>query len=350
MVAVSMKARGTQNSEPFHRDDGIQELLAERSTGGTWRQSTHSDQEDMTTIPTGPISVAADGQMDVGKFICRGRSFGRSRFFEFHDQKWFPKSLRDGVTDALQFILSLGGVYRPIVPLLNEAVEATGAERIVDLCSGGGGPWLWLYRLLRVGDGRSIEVCLTDKYPNIAAFEKAREKSGGQITFYPGFVDAASLPAELTGYRTIFSSFHHFTPDAAVAILQNAADEGQGIGVFEAARRDPLNILLTVLMPLAGFLTAPFARPVRLSRLFWTYIIPAIPFVLFFDGVVSCLRAYSQKELSLLAAQVKAENYVWEIGEQSGGLAPITFLIGHRGPAEPGAQQSPTFTEPVLVK
>jgi hypothetical protein len=304
----------------------------------------------MTTISTGPVSAAANETIDVEKFICRGRSFGGARFFEFHDHKWFPKSLRDGVTDALQFILSLGGIYRPIVPLLDKAVEVSRAERIVDLCSGGGGPWLWLYRLLGVGNGRGVEVCLTDKYPNVTAFENARQETDGQITFYRGFVDAASLPRELAGFRTIFTSFHHFTPDEAVAILQNAVDDGQGIGVFEAAKRDPLNILLTVLMPLAGFLTAPFARPVRISRLFWTYIIPVIPFVLLFDGVVSCLRAYSQKELSLLAAQVKAENYVWQIGEQSGGLAPVTFLIGHPGPAKQVAQQSLNSTEPVLVK
>jgi hypothetical protein len=304
----------------------------------------------MTTISTGPVSAAANETIDVEKFICRGRSFGGARFFEFHDHKWFPKSLRDGVTDALQFILSLGGIYRPIVPLLDKAVEVSRAERIVDLCSGGGGPWLWLYRLLGVGNGRGVEVCLTDKYPNVTAFENARQETDGQITFYRGFVDAASLPRELAGFRTIFTSFHHFTPDEAVAILQNAVDDGQWIGVFEAAKRDPLNILLTVLMPLAGFLTAPFARPVRISRLFWTYIIPVIPFVLLFDGVVSCLRAYSQKELSLLAAQVKAENYVWQIGEQSGGLAPVTFLIGHPGPAKQVAQQSLNCTEPVLVK
>lgn len=304
----------------------------------------------MTTILTRPVSAAADEQIDVGKFICKGRSFGGARFFEFHDQKWFPKCLRDGVTDALQFILSLGGIYRPIVPLLNKAVEASGAERIVDLCSGGGGPWLWLYRLLRDGSGRGIEVCLTDKYPNVTAFENARQKTGGQITFYGGLVDAASLPRELSGFRTIFTSFHHFTPDEAVAILQGAVDDGQGIGVFEAAKRDPLNILLTVLMPLAGFLTAPFARPVRISRLFWTYIIPVIPFVLFFDGVVSCLRAYSQKELSLLAAQVRAGNYVWQIGERPGRLAPVTFLIGYPAPANAITQTESISTELRLVQ
>jgi hypothetical protein len=300
-------------------------------------------------ISTGPMGAAANEKIDVGRFICKERSFGGARFFEFHDQKWFPKSLRDGVTDALQFILSLCGIYRPIVPLLNKAVEATGAARIVDICSGGGGPWLWLYRLLRVSNGRTIEVCLTDKYPNIAAFENARRKTSGRITFYRGFVDAASLPRELSGFRTLFTSFHHFTPDEAVAILQNAADDGQGIGVFEAAKRDPLTILLTALMPLAGILTAPFARPFRISRLFWTYVIPMIPFVLFFDGVVSCLRAYSQKELSLLAEQVKAENYVWQVGERSGGLAPITFLVGYPKLANAIAQTELTSSEPSLV-
>ncbi|HXO60909.1 MAG TPA: hypothetical protein VN850_03775 [Candidatus Acidoferrales bacterium] len=304
----------------------------------------------MTTISTRPAGAAANNKIDVGQFICKGRSFGGARFFEFHDRKWFPKSLRDGVTDALQFILSLGGIYRPIVPLLNKAVEATRAARIVDLCSGGGGPWLWLYRLLCVSDERNMEVCLTDKYPNIAAFENARRKTGGRITFYPGFVDAACLPRELAGFRTIFTSFHHFTPDEAVAILQNAADGGQGIGVFEAAKRDPLTILLTVLMPLVGFLTAPVARPFRISRIFWTYVIPVIPFVLFFDGVISCLRAYSQKELSVLAAQVQAENYVWQIGEQSGGLAPITFLLGYPNPANAIAHTELTSSEPTLVK
>src|ERR1700681_3004885 len=304
----------------------------------------------MTTISAGPVSAAANEKINVGQFICRGLSFGGARFFEFHDQQWFPKSLRDGVTDALQFILSLSGIYRPIVPLLNKAVEASGAERIVDLCSGGGGPWLWLYQLLRVSNGQSIEVCLTDKYPNVAAFENARRKTGGRITFYPGFVNAAALPRELSGFRTMFTSFHHFTPEEAVAILQNAADDGQGIGVFEAAKRDPLTILLTALILLAGFLTAPFERPFRVSRIFWTYFIPVIPFVLFFDGVISCLRAYSQKELSVLAAQVKAENYVWQVGERSGALAPVTFLVGYPGPANEIARRALGSSEPSLVK
>jgi hypothetical protein len=265
---------------------------------------------------------------------------GRARFFEFHDQPWFPKTIRDGVTDALQFILSLGGVYRSIAPRLSEAIEVCWAERVVDLCSGGGGPWMWLRRSVSVANGRPVMVYLTDKYPNISAFDSAEEKTGGQIAFYSQSVDASNLPAELWGFRTLFTSFHHFAPDEAVAILQNAVDSGQGIGIFEAPRRHPLTILATVLMLLGGFLTAPFIRPFSILRLFWTYVIPVIPLVLLFDGVVSCLRAYSQNELAELVRQVKSGNYMWQIGEQPGGLTPITFLIGTPRAVRVNAPQS----------
>jgi hypothetical protein len=278
---------------------------------------------------TESISVAGQPKPERARELQHGRVFGGARFLEFHDQEWFPKSLRDYVTDALQFVLSLGGIYRPIVPRLNEAIQASGAERVVDLCSGGGGPWLWLYKLLGEKSGGSMEVCLTDKYPNIPAFESAQQATCRRLTFFSQPVDAANLPPELCGFRTIFTSFHHFRPEEAVAILQNAVDNRQGIGVFEAARRHPLTILMTTLMPLGGFVGALFIRPFGLSRFFWSCVIPVIPFVLYFDGVVSCLRAYSQKELLKLVENVKSENYVWEVGEQSGGLAPVTYLVGY---------------------
>jgi hypothetical protein len=51
------------------------------------------------------------------------------QWMEFHDQPWFPRSFRDGVTDALQFIMNLGGVYDPMV----HPEQRTGINR--DTCS-----------------------------------------------------------------------------------------------------------------------------------------------------------------------------------------------------------------------
>ena len=253
----------------------------------------------------------------------------RISFSEVHEQAWFPQKLRDLVTDALQFILNVANIYRPIASRLGEAIKAAEADRVVDLCSGGGGPWTWLHRSIASQTAGKLAVCLTDKYPNISAFESARQSSGGVITYSADSIDAEKIPAEITGFRTIFSSFHHFCPNEATQVLQDAADHRQGIGIFEAAARRPLNILVTLLVPFAGLLTAPFIRPYRFSRLFWTYVIPVIPFVLLFDGILSCLRAYSLPELSQLVSSVRANGYKWEVGEKAGWGAPVTYLLGY---------------------
>jgi hypothetical protein len=83
------------------------------------------------------------------------------------------------------------------------------------------------------------------------------------------------------------------------------------------------------------------------DRFVWSEM---IPFVLFFDSVVSCLRAYSQNELSVLVSQVKAENYVWQIGERSGGSAPVTFLAGYPGDAHTNWRAALNSSEPSVVK
>ena len=73
----------------------------------------------------------------------------RVQFIELHEQPWFPSSIRDEITDALQFGFNLFEVYAPIAPLLQNALDSTRSGSIVDLCSGGGGPWLDLSRKLQ---------------------------------------------------------------------------------------------------------------------------------------------------------------------------------------------------------
>jgi hypothetical protein len=144
-------------------------------------------------------------------------------------------------------------------------------------------------------------------------------------------IDAMKVPCKLEGFRTMFSSFHHFSPDEACAILQNAVDASQSIGIFEVTRRAPLTISLMFPWALMLFLCTPLIRPFRWSRLFWTYLIPIIPFVVLFDGVVSCLRTYPPQELREIIEKLTGTGYQWEMGERLGALGkiPITYLIGH---------------------
>ena len=254
----------------------------------------------------------------------------RVHFIELHDQSWFPRFLRNDVTDALQYGLNFSKAYPPIAPLLQSALDSAGNPPIVDLCSGGGGPWLDLGRRLR-GDAAKFHVSLTDKYPNPAAFGNAQSRSGIAIRFYGGSVDATDVPAELSGFRTMFTSFHHFPFAEAQAIIQNAVDAGQGIGIFEITSRTPSAILLVALWSLTPFLFTPFLRPFRWSRFIFTYVLPVIPLVLLFDGIVSCLRTYQPVELREMIKNLRAPRYQWHVGELRGEAVriPVTYLIGY---------------------
>ena len=255
----------------------------------------------------------------------------RHQWIEIHDQPWCPNSLRDLVTDTLQFVWNFFDFYEPIVPRLRNALQEAGTHQILDLCSGGGGPWLRLVRAFEGKERPPVNVCLTDKFPNLQAFERAQNTSHTRIVFRARPVDATCVPRDLQGFRTLFTSFHHFPPEGARGILQDAVGQHQGVGVFEVPKRDWLTILLVSFIPVMAFALVPLIRPFHWSRLLWTYLIPVVPFVLWFDGVISCLRAYTPEELRELTHGLGREGYHWEAGEEKNGRLPvaITYLIGY---------------------
>jgi hypothetical protein len=263
-------------------------------------------------------------------------------FFEIHEQPWFPRFLRDQITDALQFVLEFGDIYKPIFPRLRAALAESASRTVVDLCSGAGGPWISLRARFEHEAGLPLDILLTDKFPHAGSVRGAGAGGESRIHFHPDSVDATHVPENLKGFRTIFTSFHHFNPVQARAVLQDAVANRQSIAIFEATGRGPLTLLSLLLVPIATLLLLPFQRPLRWSSLIWTYIIPVIPFVIFFDGFISCMRAHSLEDLAELTRGLP-ENYKWIWGEDRSGRLPIpiTYLIGLR--QDPSGQSpSPT--------
>jgi hypothetical protein len=263
----------------------------------------------------------------VGGQPGRVAVMARLHLWEIHEQSWCPGAVRDGATDCLNAVANWGRQYEHVVPKLQHALQQTEARRVVDLCSGGGGPWLQLYSRFDLGvEAEPLEIVLTDLYPNLAAMRLAAKHSQGQIRYVETPVDATRLSNELDGFRTLFTSFHHFPPKIARSILQDAVHRQQGIAIFEQTSRHPLAFLVMLVLPLLALLAVPFIRPFRLSRLFWTYLLPAIPLVLCLDGMVSCLRTYSATEMAQLIAALPEHAYVWETGRVPSPLSPIGIL------------------------
>jgi hypothetical protein len=254
----------------------------------------------------------------------------RFRLFEIHEQPWFPQFLRDQFVDGLQMILEVTNTYHPIAQLLRKRLENCGSKRVLDLCSGAGGPWPSLVRHFKSRGAEPPEVLLTDKYPCTRKLHDWEFPAANRIHFLRYSIDATQIPGHLQGFRTLFSSFHHLNPDEARGLLRDSVNKRQAIGIFEVSARHALTLLSILFLPIAAWLFVPFRRPFRWSRLLWTYLIPVIPFVLCFDGLISCLRAYSIPELQEMTKGLATSGYGWAIGEQAGGLLPlrITYLFG----------------------
>lgn len=233
--------------------------------------------------------------------------------------------------DFLRFAISKLGIYEPIVPLLQELLARSSQPEILDLCSGGGGGIKGLQQLLVNQTQQSVTVTLSDKFPNIPAFELVKKETSGAIKYISQPVDATNVPADLTGCRTIFSAFHHFQPDMARSILGDAARKRVPIGIFEGAGKSYFEILAALLFfPVVFLVITPFLRPFRWSRIFFTYLVPLIPLCTMWDGTVSILRLYTPQHLLQLTKDIPVDNYTWRAGKikHKTGLK-IIYLIGY---------------------
>jgi hypothetical protein len=167
-------------------------------------------------------------------------------------------------------------------------------------------------------------VVLTDKFPSDVLSARLGVDPHLSCVNFP--VDAARVPESLRGFRTIFSSFHHFPDTVARNVLEDAVRCGDGFAMAEVTSRTPRALATMLLMPIFDWILTPRMRPFRWSRLLFTYLLPLIPLVVLWDGIVSCLRTRTPEELLILTSSFPQFN--WTAGYAQGGwLAPV-YLIG----------------------
>ena len=251
----------------------------------------------------------------------------RMQLFELEDLPWFPRPIRDLATDYLHFMETRFHLHQPVVPLLREALERSKLARVVDLCSGGGGPVAAVYEAL-LSQGIAVAFTVTDKYPNVSAFRRLSALHPAGIAYLAGSVDATNVPRDLLGLRTMFNAFHHFAPEHARAVLQCAVDARQPIAIFEIPERALATLIPLLFTPLFVACATPFIRPFQWRRLLWTYLVPLVPLTCWWDGLVSQCRAYTVAEMLELTRGMG--DYQWEAARVGIGATPghLTYLLG----------------------
>lgn len=233
--------------------------------------------------------------------------------------------------DFLRFMISKLNAYEAAIPLLTNLLQKAGEEHIIDLCSGAGGGIAVVQQELSKVMGKPVHITLTDLYPNLDSYRFLQQQSAGSIDFIAEPVNAMAVPENIEGARTIFSSFHHFNPDQARAILHDAASNRKAIGIFEGANKSWLELFLFWLFfPLLILLVIPFIRPFKMSRLFFTYIIPLIPLGILWDGTISLLSIYTPQMLDDITKTIPIQHYRWHTGKTGSRLGKrVIYLIGY---------------------
>lgn len=253
----------------------------------------------------------------------------RLQLFELHDQPWYPRLLRSALTEWLRALWEYSQAATVIAPILLRIIRETGAQQIVDLCSGGTGPMIPVQRELEKR-GVVVPILATDKYPDSTVMSALSKKTGGRIRGSLESLDATRLPDSLTGLRTLFNSFHHFGPELARQILEDAYRNRQPIAVFEVTDRAAGKVALSFPASFIGvFLLLFRMRPWRASWWLLSWVVPVIPLSIGWDGLVSHLRTYTEVELGGLVRGMD-QNYSWEMGRVAAPRAGVRigYIIG----------------------
>ena len=257
----------------------------------------------------------------------------RMNLFEFEDYPWFPDFLRQYLTLYIVTFHRLIGTCEAMLPLLQKLMEKTKLNVIIDICSGGGGPMIDMAQKLQKSGGQPASITLTDLYPNKKAAAAINALGLTNLRYLENSVNAAEVPSDLQGIRTMVASFHHMPPAIAAGIVKDAFNKKQPLLVFEISDNSAPNVGWWLPMPVAFLmvlLLTPFIRPLTLGQLFWTYVIPVMPLVIAWDGVASNARTYSKEDLLELTREFKSAEYSWEIGRIRRPFYPgsMLYLMG----------------------
>lgn len=266
----------------------------------------------------------------------------KHHYFEFMDLSWYPDILRDVMTDTLANITMSVPIFDRVAPLIAEVMDKVETNEILDLCSGGGGPWQRLFGQVRKKK-KNAELQFTDLYPNPKCLEHFSENSRKHMRYVETPVNALDVPENFRGVRTFFGSFHHMSPENAVRVLRDAAEKKVGIVVAESYSHSPKYLWSTCWLQL---LISPFyflflwvfmLKAMRgtpkeiIIKVLFTYLIPIVPLCMVFDTFISGVRVYMKEDLEEMVQQIPVTDYCWKPGTlpKQMGQSAISYIQGY---------------------
>ncbi len=263
----------------------------------------------------------------------------RLTLFEFEDFDWLPNVVRTGITNLIVVFHKMMGTSDVIANLILELKQHHNFSQIVDLGSGSGGPMLEVIEKVNAQSNAEMnKLILSDLHPNPTLVDKISDLNLPNVSYHRDSVDATNIAKAPDGLKTMIASFHHMNPDTARKILHSAQDNKEAILIYELAKNNipvivwclllPLSLLILVVMSLVMTL---FVRPVSLSQLLFTYLIPIIPLIYAWDGQASLMRTYTFEDVEELIGDMDSPDYKWTVADatKANGKKLGYYIMGY---------------------
>ncbi|MEC9281578.1 MAG: class I SAM-dependent methyltransferase [Bdellovibrionota bacterium] len=234
----------------------------------------------------------------------------RVNSFEFGDLQAVPAFYHQFLREFMSKIYLVFGIHKLWRTEITEFVKRQGSQSIHDPCAGSGYVNQLIFESLdeKLNAKFYLSDLMTDESPEFA--KQINALGFENLKFAEKSIDLLKIEASNQMPKMFVNSFHHFDRDHVKEILKNTLGQGKELLVLEYCRKTPDSLMSMLFGGVFSLLFFPFVveKKFVLPSFIFTYLIPVIPFMLVWDGVVSCLRTHSSSSLEEILVDLNFSN------------------------------------------
>jgi SAM-dependent methyltransferase len=243
---------------------------------------------------------------------------------EIHQLDWIPACLKERQLEGIFQILKAIRFDRKLLLLFNKLKEKTGCYDFLDLGSGAGNVVEFLVR----ESSHSFNYTLSDLEPRLDLYQRIKERNPGRVDFVPYPVDISKADGILKDKAiTVITTFHELERRQAQRTIDNLLEYSKGFLILEPVNLSLAQLLRFPLLFLHFWLAPFYARPLRVSSFFFTWVWPILPFFHLHDGLVSWARSYRKNEFEQMLKKNAGSDWEWETGNLD---SSVTYVLAWR--------------------
>jgi len=234
--------------------------------------------------------------------------------FEFHDQPSTPTTIRKTILDCLRMCNTRFRPYNQEVS--QEIIEICRQQDLNTVVELGAGHAPITRELAARPEAKHLKLIPCDLYPETESWQELQTQYPDQVDFIPepvDFLKDRDWPEK--SLLVLVAAFHHIPLDQRDRFIETIGNSGKPIVVFEPIRKTPISIFLSFFSVIPIMLTPLLLlfRPGWFRRILWTWIVPVMPLMFWWDGVVSCLRQWNPDEWEQHLGENLSPDATWKI-------------------------------------